>query len=110
MSDFDNGIPGPPNRPDVPEFWHLSEIVLGMDADAEDEAGLLKIITEIIPEEVLTYMAEQRTLFAFDRDPLLSMVRGPLRFHFFILMVAAYHDAFCAGAIYQKKYGEKVPE
>lgn len=108
MSDLNDMMPGPPNRPDRPEFWHLSEIVLGQDAKAEDEAGLLAVIEAVIPEEVLTYMAEQRVLHSFDRDPVFGLMRGPLRVHFFIAAVAMWHDAFCAGAMYERKYGEKV--
>lgn len=106
MSDINDIFPGPPSRPDRPEFWQLSEIVLGQDTKADQEGGVAAVIEDVIPEAVLTYMAEQRTLHLFDSDPILSVMRGDWRVHFFLLMVASWHDAFCAGAQYERKYGK----
>lgn len=98
VSEYDDGIPGPPNRPDRAEFWQLSEIVLNHDAQAQDDGGLVRVIERFIPEEVATYVAWQRCLRA-DVPPLM----------FFITTLAAsWLDGFAAGAAYQKKYGDRT--
>lgn len=98
MSDF---FPGPEHRPDVKEFWQLSEIVLRNDAIAtEGEAeGFHRVVQEFVPMEVATYMGEQRVAiflngmgFPMPPEPVLGM------------MVAIWMDGFCAGAKYAKEY------
>jgi hypothetical protein len=108
-------IPGPDDRPDQKEFWQLSELVLKHDAAAndEDEAGLLRIIEEFIPENVAGYVATQRTMFMLSGNPLFLIMRmvNPDQFiGIHTLAAASWIDGFCAGAAYQKKYGEKVSE
>ena len=103
MSDFMDGDKFP-NRPDVPEFWHLSEIVLGNDAEASEKgsAGLLGVIEKIIPIEVLQYMATQRALIQMHRvfHSKYDELNVPM------MMSAAWIDGFAAGA----KYGQKYPK
>lgn len=97
MSDFFGDFP---NRPDVPEFWHLSEIVLANDAIAtEEENGFLKVVERIVPIEVLQYMAEQRVKVAIQRMGLPIPPRGILP-----MLMAVYIDGFVAGANYGVKY------
>lgn len=97
MSDFFGDFP---NRPDVPEFWHLSEIVLANDAIAtEEENGFLKVVERIVPIEVLQYMAEQRVKIAMTRGGL--PVPPP---SIMALLMAIYIDGFIAGAHYGVKY------
>lgn len=59
-----------PNRPDHPDFWRLSEIVMGMDAwldvaKPENRQDVFqKIVTDVIDIRSVTYMADQRALRA----------------------------------------------
>lgn len=113
MSDFDGGIPGPPDRPDCPEFWQLSEIVLGLDAsceqvqnDEEFTSVLTKMLAGRIPVEVIEYTSMQRTAMTLGAiNPVaLMLLGGPEELH--LLLMTTWCDAFTAGMEYQRKYGE----
>lgn len=83
-----------PNRPDTPEFWHLSEIVLANDANS---GGLRNVVGQFIEMRVLEYMAMQRAAMACEKIGLPDEVIPAL--------AAAIIDGFCAGAAYERKYG-----
>lgn len=112
MSDGLNDLfPGPQERPDVPEFWQLSEIVLKHDARAEEEGGLERTIEEFIPEEVASYICVARTAAMLMSDPMMvlfRMMRPDLYLRIHLTAAAAWNDGFCAGAAYQREYGKKV--
>lgn len=112
MSDLNDLFPGPPDRPDTPEFWQLSEIVLGFDSmveNCESDEQFVGIVTRQnngFPTEVVDYMAFNRTFPALQCfHPLALMSMGPENIHAF--MMAAWSDAFCAGMEYQRKYGKE---
>lgn len=105
-----------PNRPDVPEFWRLSEIVLGMDASLEnvgfpnDEALVASAEQRTgIPIAVIDYMAMNRSLPGFIHfcGPFVQVALIPATLAH-SLSAAAWSDGFCAGIEYQKKYGVKT--
>lgn len=50
-----------PDRPDHPDFWRMSEVVLGLDSEAmEDGKDIPRIADGRIDMETLEYMAEHR--------------------------------------------------
>jgi hypothetical protein len=98
-----SAIPGPPDRPDVPEFWQLSEIVLRHDAVAKesDVQGLQKVIAESgVPESVVLYVAKNRAALALKQSGIVITGSN------LSLGMAMWIDAFLAGMEYQKKYGQ----
>lgn len=111
MSDFDNGIPGPPERPDCKEFWQLSEIVLGLDASVESVVNddqftsvVERILGDRIPMEVVEYTASARTVLSlYEINPLVLVLAGVETIH--ALLMATWSDAFVAGMEYERKYG-----
>jgi len=106
-------FPGPPDRPDTPEFWRLSEIVLKHDSDALVDGGLEKVIEQFVPEDVAGYMAVHRSAAMLEMSPLFVLIRMANPGHFLTIHLttaAAWNDGFCAGAAYERKYGEKVSE
>lgn len=107
MSDV---FPPNPGRPDVPEFWHLSEIVLRHDGKLEDGGGdgiLEALINEFAPVQVVAYMAAQRCALTLAKAGNPAVLPHSLVWSF---MSGAWVDAFLAGAEYERKYGEKVSE
>lgn len=51
-----------PNRPDSPDFWRLSDVVLKLDGRAtEGNEPFEQLAGPLIDIEALEYMAEQRT-------------------------------------------------
>lgn len=100
-------MPGPDNRPDVPEFWHLSEIVLQHDGRFEDggnPAALEEVVNEFCPVEVVAYMGVQRSARALQgHGPVLTLPEVHA------LMAATWIDAFAAGASYERRYGKENP-
>lgn len=103
MTDSLNDLFGEfPGRPNVPEFWQLSEIILRMDGISEgdnSEEAFNKLLAEVIPAEVLSYMSAQRALHA-------TMRTGIEPIHF----AAMWLDGFMAGALYAKKYPKEVSD
>lgn len=101
MNDPNEFFTGFPDRPDAPEFWKLSDVVLRNDARcSESEEGFEEVITEVIPIEVLTYMAEQRAMRVI--HPLAVLIDPEL----FISLTAMFMDGFLIGANYAKEAGK----
>lgn len=105
---------GFPNRPDVPEFWNLSEVIIAHDAQAETQADMVAGVNAVIPVEVLEYVAEERSKVAM--HDLLHVPPEAIAAKVFVLTSAdelhnvvcvAWADAFMCGAEYQAKHGKK---
>lgn len=75
-------------RPDVPEFWEFSEILLALDAEMSDTTG---VIEKIIPVEVLRYVAWTRT-----NNALAMMMASGVDPR--AILPAGWMDGFVAGA------------
>ena len=93
-----------PDRPDKIEFWHLSEIILGLDATTDDdtEATIESVVGHIIPPDVAAYVAVQRASRA-----LLSLESSRVTAQDLLaLLSAAWIDGFTAGGTFAKKYPE----
>jgi len=92
MQDFFGPFPG---RPDHPDFWKLSEVVLSLDAPA-DEVGasaLLDACTKVpIDLDTVMYMATQRASRVYGAS-LAGLVAG------------LWIDGFMAGERYSRRYG-----
>lgn len=90
-------------RPDHPDFWRLSEIVVALDRTSE-EAGdgfdMAAHIGEIIDPDSLVYVATQRV-----QHLIRSQVAGPIDPELLDLLVvmvsSAWVEAFCVGARYE---------
>lgn len=78
-------------RPNHPDFWLLSEIVLGNDAAAAEQMdeGLFDLFQRraAINDAVLAYIAQQRTMRSLNHFP-----RSPT-----MALLATYTDGFTAG-------------
>jgi hypothetical protein len=85
-----------PDRPDTPEFWHLSEIVLANDANSD---GVAQVVNQIIEVRVLQYVAMNRAGKACQALGLPDALEP--------MLAAAIMDGFAAGAMYERKYGAK---
>lgn len=83
---------GFPGRPDHPDFWVISEALIEMDAQADQDAPFEDMVGWIVSPAVLAYVAFQRALRM--SDPVI----GP---------IAVWMDGFIAGARYQHKRQEK---
>jgi hypothetical protein len=96
-----------PTRPNHPDLWRISQVLLHNDA-AVDEAApddkddVWKSITgTLVDVPTVLFMAEQRVRRAF--GPMTSLDEIPVRARLTALVV----DAFIAGAGYQKAGGHR---
>jgi hypothetical protein len=86
MDDAFGKIPG---RPDHPDFWKLSQIVLRTDGRLEaDPDAFRSTVSSVIDLESLTYFARQRVMRLFPGQPERST----------IALMSLYMDAFIMGA------------
>lgn len=94
-----------PNRPDHPDFWELSKVLLANDASVnEDHKTIPEAIGDIINTESLEYHALNRTGTVMQQMHLVP--RPWLQ----PLLAATWLDAFAAGARYmqREKPGDNV--
>ena len=81
-------------RPNHPDFWKMSEVVVALDAEAELQ-GFEAVIRPIIDVEVLFYMARQRVM----RCTQIAMAAG----NPFAAPDVTWVDAFVAGVRWAEK-------
>lgn len=88
-------------RPDHPDFWELSGIVIALDADVEGEGAspINEVVAKVIDPRVLAYMAEQRSMLFFER---LGLPIEPVET---ALMGSSWVDGFLAGVEWGKAHG-----
>lgn len=92
-----------PGRPDDPELGHLQEIVLWLDAQAEDGVPVGIVAAEYIPTAVLDYVCQHRTARVITK--VATQFLHPLQERFVhALMAATWNDAFVAGCRYYQTY------
>jgi hypothetical protein len=87
-----NAMPRP--RPDHPDFWKLSNVVIQIDAMAEQHQGFAEIVGAVIDIDSVTYMAEQRAIRAMGPNASPATMS---------LIGATWIDGFMAGINYQKE-------
>lgn len=93
-----------PARPDHPDFWRLSSIILGFDAsmdEASTEEERSKVfetwLAKVIDGDSLAYMAFQRAMRGLEINTggeVIANVRG------LVLLSSAYMEAFLVGAAF----------
>ena len=111
MSGMDEFFGKRRHRPDHPDFWRISEVVLGMDAEFDpmdppegDRDALWKArVEEVVDASSVMYMASQRVMRAFGPPGDLDEARRQAT------IVALYIDAFIAGAKFQQAGGHQAP-
>lgn len=78
-------------RPESPDFWKLSRILIDQDQVRDNETMTIEDqVSIVIDMKTLTYVAEQRAM-------RISGPHSTARFQ----CAAAWMDAFMAGAAYQ---------
>lgn len=93
-----------PNRPDTPDFWRLSAVLIDQDAYADDPQPGVRVderITQVIDPASLLYAANQRALRAI---ALLDM-SAPVS-----ALGAIWVDAFLAGTEYQARKSAELKD
>lgn len=91
-----------PKRPDTPDFWRISEILLQHDGQAT-EGGLTlnDIIHDTVDHPTLSYVALQRA-------GLLIRATGlPDTAEMRTALASSWLDAFLAGAQFEKRGGHR---
>lgn len=99
MTDSPLNDPRFPHRPQHPDFWRLSEIVLRHDAVSQDELAMILLLGEHLDNESLEYMALQRGLVAAQR---LGLNREGA-----VMIGTAWMTGVLAGIEFQKKGGHR---
>lgn len=89
-------------RPDHPDFWLLSEIVIDQDTASFNETILFDdMVGQIVDTKSLAYLADQRAL----------RILGPAATNRERAKIAAvFMDAFMVGAKFQTKKNERASE
>lgn len=99
-----------PNRPDHPDFWRISDILLELDADinletpsSEIEARFKKRLEEVgIDEESLHYSAMQRAFRAMGVETVGDILTGS-NLPLVTAMMGCWVEAFQVGVLYERK-------
>jgi hypothetical protein len=74
-------------RPEHPDFWLLSQVLIDQDAQAESGQRALEIIGRYLDPPSVAYMANQRALRVMSGRPAAGIVQ----------VSAAWIDGFLAG-------------
>lgn len=84
-----------PDRPDHPDFWKLSEIVLQLDGRAmEDESDFASTLASMMDPKSLCYMARQRAMRLLERG--------------LVSLTSLYIDGFAAGYRYAERKNQEA--
>lgn len=90
-----------PDRPQHPDFWRISQVVLELDGNAsEGNMSVSEIVADLVDEKSLIYMTEQRALWAKQNLPGLTLAYGPA-------LGAIWATAFTAGIRFQQEGGHR---
>lgn len=103
--------PAFPNRPSHPDFWKLSNIILGLDATTTDDPDSFEsIISDVVDPDSISYQSMQRAMRAVaishGIDPSKGTVPRDLLVknqHTLLAMSAIYMEAFIVGARFAKE-------
>lgn len=101
MGDMDDILNDPrfPDRPDHPDFWKLSEIVLQLDGRSNDEAFSVEgTASEVVDLESLTYMAIQRIAQLHD-----ALEETGHRTHPSSLMTTCWFEGVIVGVMLERR-------
>lgn len=89
------------NRPDHPDFWLLSRLIIDQDNVAEGATPPEDQFGRVVDPESITYMAHQRALRAAGMLGLPAVHTSAL--------MAVWLDAFMLGAAYQAAVSAPPP-
>lgn len=93
-----------PNRPQHPDFWRLSEIILQMDGDTtEGKQEFEEQIAKNVDVRSATYMAEQRSMFAMSQ--VVTPIMGAYEIQ--TLLAVMWLEGFLSGARFQQRGGKQ---
>lgn len=109
MSDLGDLFGDFPARPDTPDFWRLSEIILQMDGavaeartEEEREVAWKRFFDKHVSTHAIYYMGIQRAMLALG----LSTAGDLSRHHELITKMATiYAEAFAVGTQYMERGG-----
>lgn len=107
MSGFTDPLNDPrfPDRPSHPDFWSLSEIILGMDSEVEGVGEFERMLTAVIDPDSVTYMAANRMGMAVSEIVLREGTLGPDAV--MTLIQAMWLEGFIAGNRYNAKINKQ---
>lgn len=89
-----------PARPDHPDFWKLSDVVLQHDGLTEEPSfDMRSHIATVLDPESLLYLVDQRVRRQLERSP-----HGPL-----ITAQALWLDAFMVGVAFAQQHPKETP-
>ena len=91
----------PDKRPDNPDFWKMSQIIIDCDAQAEEQ-GLEPVLDGYVDKDALVYMANQRAYRALNIQRESDLQDEATRESVSII-AAMWMDAFIVGAKYERK-------
>lgn len=117
MSDSEDAFGKRPNRPNHPDFWRISEVILAADgaleaARTEDdkEAAWKARTSGVVDIHSVTYAAIQRTMLAFGRPDAGSsfgLISSGLSAAQQATVSALWTEAFVYGAMFQQRGGHQ---
>lgn len=126
MSDAMSDVFGSnPNRPDHPDYWRISEVVLKLDgrtqnpdvSDEERQKSFQELYNGVADIESITYVAFHRTAFAFGVEgaarieEMMAKLTGEtssrLTMEQRMKVIALWMEAFVIGAEFQKAGGHQ---
>lgn len=107
--------PNFPDRPQHPDFWRISEVVLQLDSRLAEEnlpdEEIQAQVSEVVDLDSLQYMAAHRSgqclKQIMDDMELPEPVRELLTPIIFPIMAASWSDAFLMGATFQERGGHQ---
>ena len=111
--DLGSMFPGPKSRPDHPDFWRLSELLLKLDSDldpsnpdeAAKEAQWQARMAEVeVDLDSLTYSAMQRAFRIVGIQNPLELI-DPQKMRQVALLTSVWLEGFAAGTFYERKHG-----
>lgn len=106
MSNFMDA-PAFPDRPDHPDFWRLSEILLQIDGRSnEDGREVFDEVSDNIDPASLIYMAEGRAKHGLQEFVAAKRDRVTTT-DVVALVTAAWVEAFLVGARFQQRGGKQ---
>ena len=97
-------------RPNHPDFWTLSQLVLGMDASAKDgPIDVREMIEEVVDFDSISYMANGRAALSVNlvRDISRSTGVSPAKL-FENIIPSLYVDAFILGARFAEERARRA--
>jgi hypothetical protein len=89
-----------PFRPDHPDFWRLSDLVVQLTSQAEEKGRRLDdLIAPVIDPKSLAYTAFQRATRAFKVTTRKQLWERQSEV---LLLATLYHEAFILGSRYER--------